>query len=49
MLNKLKVMWDSTFIYTHCAPNLKKFLKELPTYMWPMSIHVKTNTELWIS
>jgi len=36
MLNKLKVMWDFTFIYTHCTPNLKKILKELPTYMWPM-------------
>ncbi len=40
MLNRLKVIWDFIFIYTHWAPNLKKLLKKLPTYMWPMFIHV---------
>jgi len=34
MLNVLQVMWDSTFIYIHWAPNSKKLFKILPFYMW---------------
>jgi hypothetical protein len=49
VLNKLKLIWDSTFIYTHYASNSKNFLKKLSTYMWPMFIHVRTNSELWIN
>ncbi len=44
VLNKLKVMGNSTFIYTYWAHSLRKFLKKLPTYMcthvWPMWTHV---------
>jgi hypothetical protein len=42
VLNKLKVMGNSTFIYTYSAPSSNKFLKKLPTYTWPMC-------ELWIN
>ncbi len=37
VLNKLKVMWDSTSNYTHWALSSRKLLKKLPTFMWPMS------------
>jgi hypothetical protein len=37
MLNKLKIMGNSTFIYTHWAYSSKK----LPIYMWPMFTHVR--------
>ncbi len=40
MLNKLKVMKNSTYIYTPWAPSLRKLLKKLPIYMWPMCAHV---------
>jgi hypothetical protein len=40
VLNKLKIMWDSTFIYTHVAFNSRNFLKKLSTYMWPMFTNV---------
>ncbi len=46
MLNTLKIMWDFTSIYTHWALSSMKLLKKLPTYMWPMFIHVRTNSEL---
>jgi len=39
VLNKLKVMGNSTSIYTYWAPSSKKFLKKVPTYMWPMFTH----------
>ncbi len=42
LLNKLKVMGSSTFIYTHWAPSSKKFFK-LPIYMClcsPILVHV---------
>jgi hypothetical protein len=45
MLNKLKVMENSTFIYTHWAPSLKLFFEKLPTHMCPMSTHVWTTNE----
>jgi ATP adenylyltransferase/5',5'''-P-1,P-4-tetraphosphate phosphorylase II len=40
LLNKLKVMGNSTFIYTYMAFSSRKFLKKLLTYMWPMCTHV---------
>ncbi len=40
LLNILKVMEKFTFIYTPWAPNLKKFFKKLPIYMWPMFTHM---------
>jgi hypothetical protein len=40
VLNILKVMENFAFIYTHWAPNSKKFLKKLPTYMWLKFTHV---------
>ncbi len=40
MLNKLKVMGNSTFIYVHWAFNSRKIIKKLPIYMWPMFTHV---------
>jgi len=40
LLNKLKVMKNPTFIYTHWTPSSKKFFKKLSIYMWPMRIHV---------
>jgi len=40
MLSKLKVTWDSSFIYTHWALSSRKLFRKLPTYMWPMFIHV---------
>jgi hypothetical protein len=40
LLNKLKVMGNSTFIYTYQAPSSKKFFNKLPTHMWPMFTHV---------
>ncbi len=46
VLNKLKVKWNFISIYIHWAPNSRKLLKKLPTYMWPMYIHVRTNNEL---
>jgi hypothetical protein len=36
VLNKLKVMENSTFIYSHWALSSKNFFKKLPTHMWPM-------------
>ncbi len=33
VLNILKVMWNSIFIYTHWAPSSKKILKNILTYM----------------
>jgi hypothetical protein len=33
VLNKVKVMWDFTFIYTHWALNSNEHFKKLPTYM----------------
>jgi hypothetical protein len=41
MLNKPKVMGNSTSIYITCAPNSKKFLKKLIIYIWPMFVHVR--------
>jgi hypothetical protein len=59
VLNKLKIIWDSTFIYTHYVPNLEKLHKKLSAYLWPMfihvqqcvviSIHVRINSELWVN
>jgi hypothetical protein len=46
VLNRLKVMWDSTSIYTHQTLSLRMFFKKLPTYMWPMFIHMRINSEL---
>jgi hypothetical protein len=46
MLNKLKVMENFSFIYTYWAPSSKKFLKKLPTYMWPVFTHVWIMNEL---
>jgi len=40
MLNKLNVMGDSSYIYTHWAPNSKKKFKKFQIYMWPKCIHV---------
>ncbi len=40
VLNRLKVMRNSTFIYTPWAPSSKKFFKKLPINMWPMYTHV---------
>jgi hypothetical protein len=45
VLNKLKVMWDSTYIYTHWAPSLKIPLKKLPTYKW-INKYLKANWKL---
>ncbi len=33
VFNKLKVMGNSTSIYTHWAPNSRKFPKKFSTYM----------------
>jgi hypothetical protein len=52
MLNKLKVVGDYTFIYTPWTPNLKKFSKKLPIYMWPMFTQVHQCApmcELWMN
>jgi hypothetical protein len=38
--NRLNVMCDSTFIYTHWAPNSKKLFKKNSIYMWLMFTHV---------
>ncbi len=40
MLNILKVMGNSTSIYTPWAPSSKKFFKKLLIYMWSMFTHV---------
>jgi hypothetical protein len=40
VLNKLKVVGNSTFIYNPWALNSKEFFKRLPKYMWPMFTHV---------
>jgi hypothetical protein len=47
VLNKLKVMRNSTFIYTHCALSLKKFLKKIPIYMWFMFTHVCSHAPMY--
>jgi len=36
VVNKLKVMGNSMFIYIDWALSSRKFSKKLPTYMWPM-------------
>jgi hypothetical protein len=36
VLNILKAIKNSIFIYTLYAPNSRKFSKKLPIYMWPM-------------
>ncbi len=40
VLNKLKEMGNSTFIYNLWAPSLRKFLKKFPMYIWPIFSHV---------
>ncbi len=40
MLNKLKVMKSSIFIYIHWAPNSNKFFKKILIHMWPMFTHM---------
>jgi len=40
VLNRLNVMCDSIFIYTHWASNSKNSFKKNVTYMWPMFTHV---------
>jgi hypothetical protein len=40
VLNKLKIVENSTFIYTPWALNSRKFFKKLSIYMWPMCAHV---------
>jgi len=48
VLNRLKIIWDSTSIYTNWAPSSRKFLKKFPTYMWPMFTYVHPRvTHLW--
>jgi len=44
-------MDNSTSIYTYWAPSSKKFIKKLPTYMWPIFalsayVHPCVNHEL---
>jgi hypothetical protein len=46
VLKGLKVMWDSTSIYTHWAFNSKNFFKKLSTYIWPMFTHVQPMLKL---
>jgi hypothetical protein len=46
VLNKLKVMGNSTFIYNRWAFSSKEFLKKLPMYMWSMFSHVWTMNEV---
>jgi hypothetical protein len=41
VLNVIKVMGNSIFIYTPWAPSSKKFLKMFLVYMWPMFTHVR--------
>jgi len=36
VLNRLKVMRNSSSIYIPWALNSRKFLKEFPIYIWPM-------------
>jgi hypothetical protein len=45
ILNKLKVMGNSTFIYTYWATSLKKFLKKLSIYMCT-HVHIAFMCEL---
>jgi hypothetical protein len=40
MLNRLNVMGNGTFIYTHSAPSSKHKFKKIPIYMWPMFTYV---------
>ncbi len=40
VLNKLKLIKNSTSIYGHWAFISRIFFKKLPTYMWPMFAHV---------
>ncbi len=40
VLNILKVMENSTYIFTYWAPSLRKFLKKLSSHMWPIFTHV---------
>jgi hypothetical protein len=40
VLNKLKVIKDSTSIYTNWAPNSRNFFNKLPIYIWPMFTHM---------
>ncbi len=44
VLNTLKVMGNSTFIYTYWGPSSKNFLKKLLTYTWPMCTYVWTRS-----
>ncbi len=46
VLKGVKVMWDSTSIYTHWAFNSRKFFKKNSTYIWPMFTHVQPMLEL---
>jgi hypothetical protein len=49
VLNKLKVMGNSTSISTHWAFNSKMFFKKILIYMWPMFTHVHLMcTRVWI-
>jgi hypothetical protein len=41
VLNRLKVMENSTFIYTHWPPSSNKFFKKISTYMWFILTHVR--------
>jgi hypothetical protein len=47
VLNKLKVMENSTFIYIYWVPNLKKFIHKFSTHMWFMfaNVHPCANYE----
>jgi hypothetical protein len=40
MLNKLKVMRNSTSTYIPWAPCLRKYFNKLPIYMWPIFTRV---------
>jgi len=46
VLNWLKVIANSTSIYTPWASSSRKFFQKLPIYMWPMFTHVQTMNEL---
>jgi hypothetical protein len=46
MLNWLKVIANSTSIYTPWASSSRKFFQKLPIYMRPMFTHVQTMNEL---
>jgi hypothetical protein len=52
VLNKLKTMGNSTFIYTPWALSSNFFFKQFPIYMWPIFTHVRQCApmyELWVN